>query len=507
MKVNVSMTADVDAGSTMVGTSSKPYQGTFDGAGHSLAFSYSGSGSYIAPFAYVKDATIQNLKTTGSITSSSNLLAGIVGQVMGTTTVNNCSSSMSITSTDGDNGRIGGIVARCAETGASLILSNCLFNGSLSSAKSGYANGFVGWSNGTTVNLSSLFLNPSSVTNGGERFSNVKTSQEHLWFNSTSFQSNTGGTQSTEAKLISGEVAYDLQHNQATQYWGHANLNRSNVAALPEMTSESAKKVIKITFSHNGALSQYANVGGALPSPTSPSIKALSYYAGGENDPYTSLSEDKQVYRSYAKYSLTVGDAGATTLVLPVAVETLPTGVKAYELTYTAGNNSLTATEVTSITANKPVLINAKKGTYVFVSTNSSEITYETTAQQNGVLWGVYPADTYEYVPANTSSTGDDYYVLQKGTDGLGFYKVDSENSIRITAFRAYAKFTYSGTSTSRQFFGINFLGDEASGIETVNDAVGTMNGSDVYYNLNGVRVENPTKGIYVKGGKKYVVR
>ena len=30
---------------------------------------------------------------------------------------------------------------------------------------------------------------------------------------------------------------------------------------------------------------------------------------------------------------------------------------------------------------------------------------------------------------------------------------------------------------------------------------------ADVYYNLNGVRVENPQKGIFIRNGKKVVIK
>ena len=491
------------------GTTSQPFTGTFDGGGYTITYTKTGlSEDYQALFRYVNGATIKNLRTSGELSSSGTLVAGIIGNAIGSVTLDNCSCDMTLSSSNSSNCRIGGLVARCAESGASLTVSNCMFNGSISAGQAGRAIGIVGWCNSSnSINISSCFLNPKSVTNAGNRFvpqsidgTTIKVSNS--WFMSgLSFTSNTGGSEATTARLISGLVAYDLQNNQATQYWGHSNLNRSNVASLPEMTNNAAKKVIKITFSHNGALAQYANAGGALPSPTSTNIKALSYYAGGDNDPYTSLSVDTKVYRNYAKYSLTVGDAGATTLVLPVAVSSLPSGVTAYKLTYDGGNK-LTATKVNSITANEPVLINAAAGTYVFVSTNSTEITYATTAQQNGVLWGVYPADPYEYVPANTSGSGDDYYVLQNGSSGLGFYKVAAENKIRITAFRAYAKFTYSAPS-AREFFSIDF--DNTTDIQKTKTQLEESNAP--IYNLSGQRVGNDYKGVVIQNGKKFVVK
>ncbi len=302
------------------------------------------------------------------MSSSGVHVAGIVGNAIGAVTLDNCSCDMTLTSTNTSDCRIGGLVARCAESGASLTISNCMFNGSISAGQSGRACGIVDWANGTTVNLSSCFVNPTSVTNGGERFSPVRTTQSNLWYTGSSFTSNTGGTEATEAKLLCDEVAYNLQGSQDTQYWGQAKLNTSIAASVPELTSDEAKKVIKLTMS-NGSAAEYANKNGAMPSPVDKG--ALSFWNGTSGNPYTSLSADATVSRNFAKYSLTVTSAGATTLVLPVAVSTLPTGVKAYDLTYTSGDK-VTATEVTSITANKPVLINAEAGTYVFESNFST---------------------------------------------------------------------------------------------------------------------------------------
>ena len=46
-------------------------------------------------------------------------------------------------------------------------------------------------------------------------------------------------------------------------------------------------------------------------------------------------------------------------------------------------------------------------------------------------------------------------------------------------------------------------LNDETVGIATVN----TAKQQDVYYNLQGVRVAQPTKGLYIINGKKVVVK
>ena len=86
-------------------------------------------------------------------------------------------------------------------------------------------------------------------------------------------------------------------------------------------------------------------------------------------------------------------------------------------------------------------------------------------------------------------------YVLNKGTNGVGFYKLKSTGT--IGANKAYL--TYSGGAGAREFF----LFDEATGIEmpTVED----VNADAVVYDLQGRRVAQPTKGLYIVNGKKVI--
>ena len=96
-----------------------------------------------------------------------------------------------------------------------------------------------------------------------------------------------------------------------------------------------------------------------------------------------------------------------------------------------------------------------------------------------------------------TSITNPSYgniYVLNNDTYGVGFYKLQSDGT--IGANKAYLT-TAAG---AREFF----LFDEATGIEmpTVED----VNADAVVYDLQGRRVQNPTKGLYIVNGKKVFI-
>ena len=98
--LNAKLTRDVDLGEeiVMVGSVSYPYSGTFDGNGHTLSFNWNaGEDNQIAPFYYVKNATIKNLRTQGKITSKGYSLSGMVRAALGTTTITGCISDVDIT--------------------------------------------------------------------------------------------------------------------------------------------------------------------------------------------------------------------------------------------------------------------------------------------------------------------------------------------------------------------------------------------------------------------------
>ncbi|MBR6187609.1 MAG: hypothetical protein IKQ59_01440 [Prevotella sp.] len=87
-------------------------------------------------------------------------------------------------------------------------------------------------------------------------------------------------------------------------------------------------------------------------------------------------------------------------------------------------------------------------------------------------------------------------YVLNKGDEGVGFYKLSDTGT--IGAHKAYLK--YNGVvGGAREFFGF----DEATGLK---DVIGQKEeGSGDYYDLQGRKVAQPSKGLYIKDGKKYI--
>ena len=495
--LNAVLTTDVDAGSTMVGNESHKYSGTFNGAGHTLTFNYDGNSSMVAPFKEVDGATITDLKTTGSITSTANLLGGIIGQVNGATTLTRCASDMSITTTVGDNGRIGGLVARNGQAGSSLTFNHCMYHGAINSSTN-QAAGFVGWSPNSTT-ISNCLVAATSITGGESNFApNSITIPDGKYALYTSkFGSSTQGTQVTDVQRYNGYVAYTLSSDitEGVLFFGQGGLNSSRVDEYPSLTSVASKKVLR---TYTEETNFYSNPGGLLPDPALCSMLSWKFEMSGEAPYQTHLpaeqTTDKQLYGSPDAYNLVIGSAGASTFVFPFTTDGLPSGVKAYDLTF--DGSVITATEVSKITADKPVLINAEAGTYKFESKLGwwESVNYSThTETTNGALTGVYNTSLpFSYVPQNA-------YVLQNGAEGLGFYKVDEENTIKITSFRAYLT-----APASARMLNIVYADNDATAINEVKDGKSV---NENVYSISGQRVEKATKGLYIKNGKKVIFK
>ena len=160
--VNAIMDADFSTVYSVGLESEAPYQGIFDGNGHTLNVNITGSGYYIAPFARVKDITIKNLRVTGTVNGGMHP-SGLIGSSDGTNYINNCWVSVTVNSTDT---HVGGFVGH--GHGAKHSIDNCYFDGTLVSAKGGsdsYGGSFIGWEDGGTSNVVTHCLENGTYTN------------------------------------------------------------------------------------------------------------------------------------------------------------------------------------------------------------------------------------------------------------------------------------------------------------------------------------------------------
>lgn len=212
------------------------YGGTFDGHGHTLTFNIPKSvlvgqsyyvGKYIAPFGYVKGATIKNLRVDGTINvpnsgNSSNdrqykFAAGIVGSAGDKTIIQNCISSVSLSSETPGDGSHGGIVGLVGYY-SSIIIKDCIFNGRLLGSSTNNCGGLVGagYNQQSKCNISNCLFAPDEITmdtNGAATISRCAGTISSCYYKK-SFGATNG--QGTDASSMSAEDLVAVLNTGAT---------------------------------------------------------------------------------------------------------------------------------------------------------------------------------------------------------------------------------------------------------------------------------------------------
>ena len=135
------LTNDIDLNNvewTPIGKNySYPYKGTFDGQGYEIKnLKIDSASSDQALFGYVNGGTVKNLTVSGSV-KGAGYTAGIIGQLAGASSVENCVNKANITGST----NVGGIIGR-VETSSAKTVNACANFGEITG--SSYVGGLVG---------------------------------------------------------------------------------------------------------------------------------------------------------------------------------------------------------------------------------------------------------------------------------------------------------------------------------------------------------------------------
>ena len=206
----VKLAADINV-TTVVGTDSTKFKGTFDGAGHKINVNLTASEDRCAPFRYVDGATISLLTVTGTVSTGTNKFgAGLIAESTGSVTVKNCRSSVTISgdrsSLDDKDGTHGGFVS--LESNGSLTFINCLFDGSISDQSATNCGGFVGWRSSGSLTFTNCLMAGTlniDVDNNSATFNRNGSSTLNNSYYITSY----GAVQGTDAGSMSNETLLD----------------------------------------------------------------------------------------------------------------------------------------------------------------------------------------------------------------------------------------------------------------------------------------------------------
>ena len=163
----------------------------------------------------------------------------------------------------------------------------------------------------------------------------------------------------------------------------------------------------------------------------------------------------------------------------------------------------------TVLHANMPYVYKPKEAVtdYAFTTENAvmkakqtDEIATMQTMEDTYTIFGTYEP---------TTATADDpfYYINTSGTMSLG-----NDGKVTVGAFRWIMRKAskFGGSSSAAYAPTIRFFDEDengATGIGSVNGSGVTVNGSSAYYDLQGRKVEQPKKGLYIRNGRKVIVK
>ncbi len=158
-----------------------------------------------------------------------------------------------------------------------------------------------------------------------------------------------------------------------------------------------------------------------------------------------------------------------------------------YAYTVTDGTNKVTYNKVDVVPANTAVVLRSVNEGAASELIPVSESTATASSALTGTLEDIYV------------TTG---YVLNNGSNGVGFYKANPEandgQGTKIAAHRAYLP----ATSGAKDFIGVDF-----ESVATAISAIETETETNNVYDLQGRKVMNPAKGLYIVNGKKVVIK
>ena len=167
-----------------------------------------------------------------------------------------------------------------------------------------------------------------------------------------------------------------------------------------------------------------------------------------------------------------------------------PTGTEVYAITLSNGKLTMNPVADGIVNSGLAVVLKSTTGSLTMTKTETTG-SFQGTSSLNG-------NGTTE--PKSKADLGaGNIYVLNTGSKGAGFYKL-AENGT-VPANKAYL--VYDGAAGARDYF----LFDETTSISEELRVKSEEIATAPVYDLQGRRVNAPTKGVYIVNGRKVVIK
>lgn len=189
---------------------------------------------------------------------------------------------------------------------------------------------------------------------------------------------------------------------------------------------------------------------------------------------------------------ITIGTSGFATLVSDRALDFTNTGITAYTAE-DAGSGNATLISVDKPKAKTPMLLKASEGNYivpVILNSNPNPEFNEVITAIDNPTNNAFKAGQGAAVASKDGNYKN--YILNNGT----FYLANDQ---MVATNKAYLQLSGDGSKAN-----LIFPNGDATSISSI---MGEADNTNVYYNLQGMQVSNPTKGMYIVNGKKIMVK
>lgn len=282
------------------------------------------------------------------------------------------------------------------------------------------------------------------------------------------------------ALTVSGRYRWFIDSKKATDLRLYTQKENDVETTKFTITAPSGKKLTKIviTGSSHGSLTADGYSAGTWTGLAD--NVTFTYGASSGSINISTIT----VYYSGPTISVTMGEAGWMTYSNVGAALSFE-GVTAYRVSSVAEDH-VNLIPITEAPANTPVLLKAEPGAYNFTVIASAE-----------------SVGTNKLSISDGTKTSDEtynVYALAKKNDVVGFYKVHA--GVMVPAGKCFISVKIATEqATARDF--LSFIEEGATSINAIENGQST----NEVFDLQGRQIKNPTKGLYIKNGKKVIIK